>query len=161
EKRVIPLKDLKVLETIYKKMTDGQKANAQPFPECLPTKKIITNNSTSPQKKSLKDATIYYKNKLITLEDAEDLLKKNNNLGMNIDKERSRVSTIYLYEEPFGIKKIVIQEHTPTPTSIKTNGSTLNISRSDNTGFHFNTQSSTVTTLYYYEGSLIPSSRVH
>ena len=161
EKRVIPLKDLKVLETIYKKMTDGQKANAQPFPECLPTKKIITNNSTSPQKKSLKDATIYYKNKLITLEDAEDLLKKNNNLGMYIDKEGSGVGTIYLYEEPFDIKKIVIQKPTPTPTSIKTNGSTLNISRSDKTGFHFNTQSSTVTTLYYYEGNLIPSSRVH
>ncbi|PHR11273.1 MAG: peptidase M56 [Aequorivita sp.] len=35
ENRIIPLKDLKVLETIYKKMTDAQKANAEPFPECL------------------------------------------------------------------------------------------------------------------------------
>jgi bla regulator protein blaR1 len=36
EKRKIPLKDLKVLETIYRKMTDAQKAKAQPFPECFP-----------------------------------------------------------------------------------------------------------------------------
>ena len=36
EKRVIPLEELKVLETIYKKMNDGQKANAEAFPECLP-----------------------------------------------------------------------------------------------------------------------------
>ncbi|PIB27398.1 hypothetical protein BFP77_12100 [Maribacter sp. 4U21] len=36
EKRVIPLKDLKILERIYKGMTKIQKKEAQPFPECLP-----------------------------------------------------------------------------------------------------------------------------
>ena len=36
EKRIISLEDLKVLETIYKKMTDAQKVDAEPFPECLP-----------------------------------------------------------------------------------------------------------------------------
>ena len=36
EKRIIPLNDLKVLESIYKKMTKTQKENTQPFPECLP-----------------------------------------------------------------------------------------------------------------------------
>ncbi|MCB0465096.1 MAG: M56 family metallopeptidase [Aequorivita sp.] len=36
ENRKIPLEDLKVLETIYRKMTDEQKANAEPFPECNP-----------------------------------------------------------------------------------------------------------------------------
>ncbi|GMN11545.1 hypothetical protein MTsPCn9_25770 [Croceitalea sp. MTPC9] len=36
EKRVIPLNDLKVLELIYRKMSNEQKENAQPFPECLP-----------------------------------------------------------------------------------------------------------------------------
>ena len=36
EKRIIPMDDLKVLETIYRNMTDEQKQNAQPFPECLP-----------------------------------------------------------------------------------------------------------------------------
>jgi hypothetical protein len=36
EKRTIPLKDLEVLESIYRKMSNGQKEKAQPFPECLP-----------------------------------------------------------------------------------------------------------------------------
>ncbi|SHJ89064.1 M56 family metallopeptidase [Pseudozobellia thermophila] len=34
EKRLIPLKDLKVLETLYRKMSESQKENARPFPEC-------------------------------------------------------------------------------------------------------------------------------
>ncbi|MBM1105668.1 M56 family metallopeptidase [Aurantibacter crassamenti] len=34
EKRVIPLKDLKTLEVIYRKMSDDQKTKALPFPEC-------------------------------------------------------------------------------------------------------------------------------
>ncbi len=38
KKRIIPLKDLKVLEIIYKKMTSPQRENAQQFPECLPKK---------------------------------------------------------------------------------------------------------------------------
>lgn len=36
ETRVIPLKDLKTLENIYGSMTDDQKEQAQPFPECPP-----------------------------------------------------------------------------------------------------------------------------
>lgn len=36
EKRKIPLNDLKTLETIYSKMSEVQKTEAQPFPECLP-----------------------------------------------------------------------------------------------------------------------------
>ena len=36
ETRVIPLKDLKTLETIYGRMSNEQKQQAQPFPECLP-----------------------------------------------------------------------------------------------------------------------------
>lgn len=36
EERIIKKKDLERLETIYRKMTDEQKANAEPFPECLP-----------------------------------------------------------------------------------------------------------------------------
>ncbi|WP_192877677.1 MULTISPECIES: M56 family metallopeptidase [Arenibacter] len=36
EKRVVPLKDLKTLEGIYGRMTDSQKKEAQPFPECPP-----------------------------------------------------------------------------------------------------------------------------
>ncbi|MCG2429544.1 M56 family metallopeptidase [Aequorivita xiaoshiensis] len=36
EKRIITKKDLERLETIYRKMSDAQKAKAQPFPECIP-----------------------------------------------------------------------------------------------------------------------------
>lgn len=36
ESRVIPLKDLKTLENIYGSMTDDQKEQAEPFPECPP-----------------------------------------------------------------------------------------------------------------------------
>ncbi|MBU2947721.1 M56 family metallopeptidase [Zobellia uliginosa] len=50
EKRVIPLKDLYILETIYRNMSKAQKEEAHPFPECLPkknqdgaTKKQITS----------------------------------------------------------------------------------------------------------------------
>ncbi|TLP74523.1 M56 family metallopeptidase [Maribacter sp. ACAM166] len=49
EKRIIPLKDLEVLETIFKSMSKVQKGAAQPFPEYLPrqnqesaTKKQVT-----------------------------------------------------------------------------------------------------------------------
>ncbi|MCG2419319.1 M56 family metallopeptidase [Aequorivita sp. F47161] len=35
-KRIIKKKDLERLEIIYKKMSDAQKAKAQPFPECIP-----------------------------------------------------------------------------------------------------------------------------
>jgi len=38
EKRVIPSKDLKSLEHIYQKMSEQQKADAQPFPECPDSK---------------------------------------------------------------------------------------------------------------------------
>jgi len=36
EKRIIKKNDLERLETIYRKMTDEQKVNAAPFPECIP-----------------------------------------------------------------------------------------------------------------------------
>ncbi|WP_313114318.1 M56 family metallopeptidase [Aequorivita sediminis] len=36
EKRIIKKKDLERLEIIYRKMTDAQKAKAEPFPECIP-----------------------------------------------------------------------------------------------------------------------------
>ena len=39
EKRVIPLQDLKVLETIYRKLNTTERQYAQPFPECLPKNK--------------------------------------------------------------------------------------------------------------------------
>ena len=40
EDRKIPVKDLEVLESVYKRMTNEQKENAQPFPECYLENKI-------------------------------------------------------------------------------------------------------------------------
>lgn len=36
EKRIIPLSDLKILESLYRNMTVEERKAAQPFPECLP-----------------------------------------------------------------------------------------------------------------------------
>ena len=36
EERIVKLKDLKRLEFIYQKMSDKQRADAEPFPECIP-----------------------------------------------------------------------------------------------------------------------------
>ena len=46
EKRVIKLKDLERLETIYRLMSDKQKTDAEPFPECLPPKPNKKSKST-------------------------------------------------------------------------------------------------------------------
>lgn len=40
EKRAIPLKDLNVLETIYRQMSKDQRKEAQPFPECPSPDKV-------------------------------------------------------------------------------------------------------------------------
>lgn len=48
EERKIPLKDLQVLETIYRKMSNAEKESAQPFPECL-LKTYSTNQNTIKQ----------------------------------------------------------------------------------------------------------------
>lgn len=49
EKRVIPSGDLKSLETIYNKMTNEQKADAEPFPECPDPKKSDQEGATTKQ----------------------------------------------------------------------------------------------------------------
>ncbi|SDD96944.1 Signal transducer regulating beta-lactamase production, contains metallopeptidase domain [Pricia antarctica] len=49
EKRVIPSGDLKSLETIYGKMTNEQKTDAQPFPECPDPKSSNQEGATKKQ----------------------------------------------------------------------------------------------------------------
>jgi hypothetical protein len=51
ETRVVPPEDLRTLETIYNKMTEGQKRNAQPFPECLPPQKKPQDGASKKQLK--------------------------------------------------------------------------------------------------------------
>lgn len=58
EKRKIPLEDLKVLESIYRKMTVEQKADAEPFPECVPPPPPPLAPKT-PKAPSLENGNIY------------------------------------------------------------------------------------------------------
>jgi biopolymer transport protein ExbD len=44
--RIVPLNDLKILEVIYGKMSEKQKANAQPFPECPPIDKPLQDGAS-------------------------------------------------------------------------------------------------------------------
>lgn len=49
KKRTIPSKDLKNLELIYRKMSENQKANALPFPECPDPKSSNQEGATTKQ----------------------------------------------------------------------------------------------------------------
>ncbi len=75
EKRIIPMEDLRVLESIYQEMTDEQKQNAQPFPECLPqnqkTVELIEININNKGQLLVQDA-------LVPLEDLKSFLSKIN-----------------------------------------------------------------------------------
>ena len=105
EKRIIKKKDLERLEFIYKKMTDEQKADAEPFPECIP-RPPTTNTTIAEDNKKFSEANYYSKGEPITFEKANELLEKNNNFGIYIDKSGKYPGNIHLYEEPFDIKKI-------------------------------------------------------
>ena len=64
--RRIPLADLKILESVYKAMTEKQKQASQPFPECLPQKTKIQDGAS---RKLMKEYT--------------QLAKKYNNMPRN------------------------------------------------------------------------------
>ena len=183
EDRKIPLEDLNVLETIYRKMTDEQKANADAFPECpnltarsldieilkngfynvnglmatkktllktvenfhqdlnpalrnkilnihiqsknkianeeisflyyalkgygfyrmvAPKQEIIPSKGNTPMKKETKkDSTvIYFKNKVITREEAEELAQQNKILSMDIIKSAEGINKVIITEKP-------------------------------------------------------------
>ncbi len=110
EERIIKKKDLERLETIYKKMTLAQRAKAQPFPECNQKQ----NYSREEDNKKFSEANYYYKGERITFEKANELLDKNNNIGIYISKEEN---TVHLYEEPFDKKKIAIKDNQRMPSA--------------------------------------------
>lgn len=74
-KRKIPLKDLNVLETIYKQMTKSQRKEAQPFPECLP--KNIQDGASRKQMAEYNKLAKYYND-----------MSKNNRRILRADVER-------------------------------------------------------------------------
>lgn len=110
ENRKIPLEDLKVLETIYNKMSLGQRGQAQPFPECKQTR----NYSKKEDNKKFAEANYYYKGENITFDQANELLDKNKNIGIYISKEEN---TVHLYQEPFDKSKIVVNDYQKAPSA--------------------------------------------
>ncbi|MEM0518235.1 M56 family metallopeptidase [Aequorivita flava] len=139
EKRIIKKKDLERLEIIYRKMTDAQKAIAQPFPECIPppppsppkppkVKKGDKSEIPPPpppkqfsskeeDNKKFREATYYFKGERITFEKANHLLDNNNNLGIYIGKPGGEVGIVHLYEEPFDKTKIEVKEQSKAPSA--------------------------------------------
>lgn len=68
EKRKIPLSDLKILESVYRKMNESQKKKAQPFPECLPKK--VQDGAT---KKQIKEYNVLANKYNRELSDAKNI----------------------------------------------------------------------------------------
>ena len=62
-KRIIQLKELTVLETLYRKMSQDQKANAEPFPSCVPPPPRVPKNATENQIAAYELAIINYEEK--------------------------------------------------------------------------------------------------
>mgnify|MGYP000686987847 CR=1 FL=1 len=121
EKRIIKKKDLESLESIYRKMTDAQKANAELFPECVPPPPPSPKTPPTPPNKNgselnisrsretgfhfntqarLDNTTYYYNDKVITLDQANDLLKKNKGLTINVFKENVGNGKVILSDKP-------------------------------------------------------------
>jgi beta-lactamase regulating signal transducer with metallopeptidase domain len=110
EDRIIPLEDLRILENIYKKMSISQRGKAQPFPECKQSK----IDPKGEDNKKFSEANYYYKGERITFEKANELLDKNNNIGIYISKEEN---TVHLYQEPFDKNKIEIKNKPKVPSA--------------------------------------------
>lgn len=104
EERIIPLKDLKLLENIYKKMDEAEKSKAQPFPECLP--KNIGQKTVNPIEIHINNkSNLLFQNKSILLEDLEDELSKiNNHLSF---EQRKKVIRSIVQVEAKTSKKVI------------------------------------------------------
>lgn len=121
EKRIIKKNDLERLETIYRKMTDEQKANAEPFPECLPPP-LPSNSNNNKENRSFQkndSVMIYYKNKVITLEEADDLVKNNKVESMNIIKSDDGKSKVFITEKINSDKKVSEPPKAPKAPKVK------------------------------------------
>ncbi|QNM85636.1 M56 family metallopeptidase [Polaribacter pectinis] len=106
DKRVIKLKDINRLEFLYKQLSETEKKNAEPFPECppppkTPSKKISITNKKDGKKVEFtppppprphldqvismakKGAIFYFEKEQIDSDKAISLLKKNKNLSIH------------------------------------------------------------------------------
>ena len=64
----------------------------------------------------MQDVTIYYKNKVITLDEAEDILKNNKGLTMNVFKNEGKGKVI-LSEKPVSSFEDYMEKETKAPSA--------------------------------------------
>ncbi len=127
EKRIIKKKDLERLEVIYKKMSDAQKAKAEPFPECIPPPPAKAAMSFS---KSENDSIVYYfKGKKITKEEVELI-------------DTDKIASINVIKSEDGKGKVIITEKTASDEKPAKAVSIISNSKNDSI-------------VYYYKGKKI------
>ena len=123
ETRVIPLKDLKTLENIYGSMTDDQKEQAQPFPECPPPPPPAPVPAPSPNPvppiKKGKPSTIP---PALTPSKTETKVEDKEKLGTNNHISKKVVLKAELVP-------VVSSDFPPPPPTIATNVNTENYSK--------------------------------
>lgn len=94
EKRKIPLADLKILESVFRKMTADQKKNTQPFPECLPQEQLMTQSEYL-QSMIDNQATFYFNNTEISGVEAMQMIK-NQTLNIFTPDNKKDNAKVYL-----------------------------------------------------------------
>ncbi len=105
EKRTIPQEDLKVLERIYKKMNDTQKETALPFPECIPKKREIRQNTVKLITINInKKGQILFQNKMVALK--------------GLKKELSKINEHLSFDERKKVIRSIIKVDTKTPKDV-------------------------------------------
>ncbi|MCF6308345.1 MAG: M56 family metallopeptidase [Flavobacteriaceae bacterium] len=84
ENRVVLMKDLERLEYLYNLMTDEQKANAEPFPDCFPPPPPFVSLKPLDHiiKMAKNNAAFFYENERIPSNKAISLIKENNKLNI-------------------------------------------------------------------------------
>jgi len=84
ENRVVLMKDLERLEYIYNLMTDKQKANAEPFPDCYPPPPPFVSLKPIDHiiKMAKNNAAFFYENERISSDKAIALTKENSELNI-------------------------------------------------------------------------------
>ncbi len=107
DKRIIPLKDLKILERIYSQMTNEQKAKGQPFPECLLKNKQeeIVLIAEVIEIRINKNGQLLFKNNIVTLDELGTVLKRyNSDLSK---KQRETIVAAIIFIAPDTPKKSI------------------------------------------------------
>lgn len=117
EKRVIPLEDLKILESIYRKMSIEQKENAQSFPECLP--KNIQKGASREQMKTYNALAKKYNE--MSRDDMRILMKDVEQLkyiySLMSDKQKADAEPFPDFPEPPPAPKAINNPSAPLPSS--------------------------------------------